>query len=320
MPGLPRFAIALLGWAVLDAAAAPLATRNEATLARFAALPPMAEARIAAPGSGAWRLQAELTNEFYLDRTAREFVRLDGETLHLTGEWRASLAPDWEWSLGLGVLHRGGGVLDRFIEDWHGWFGLPNGRREQAPQDEVRFFLERDGVTLLDERRSGATLADTRLMLAHALTEGRVWRVALTLPTGSASQLTGGAWGLASGVDQALPLPPGSRWQGQLGAGVAVQQRTGPLAGFQRAGALYGQAAAQWRAFGPLSLLGQVYLHTPLYRELENRAADPGLQLALGLRWAVAPGWALDLAFQEDPIIHASPDFSLLLALRRTGG
>ena len=75
-------------------------------------------------------------------------------------------------------------------------------------------------------------------------------------------------------------------------------------------------AGLDWNLWRSLSVLGQIYGHTALYRDVASEIGDPGLQLALGARWALSPQWSADLAFQEDLIVNASPDFSLHLGIR----
>jgi hypothetical protein len=311
-------AVSLLALLALPALAlaSPLQTRNEAALSRFALLPVLGETRLAPRERAAISLQLDLTSEFYLDQTARESLRLDGETLNLQLHVHQGFGPHWELGLRLSLLDTGGGFMDSFIENWHDWFGLPNGNREQAPQDEYRYRIVRDGEVLLDRREGASGLGDTQVLAGYRRVDGRVWRAALKLPTGDADRLSGGSWGAAAWVDQILPFAAEGRWSGQLSLGGAVQETAGALADLQRPAQAFGQLAVQARVWGPLSALGQLYAHSPLYETLENEAADPGLQLALGGRWRFNPRWALDLAFQEDLIVNASPDFSLLLGLR----
>jgi hypothetical protein len=313
LPALPLLALLTLPSLTF---ASPLQTRNEAALSRFALLPVLGEVQLAPLRGTAMNLQLDLSNEFYLDPAGRESVRLDGETLNLKLHAYQRLDAHWELGLRLSLLDAGGGFMDSFIENWHDWFGLPNGRREQLPQDEYRYQILRDGEVLIDQGEQSTGLGDSQLLLGYQAQEGRVWRAALKLPTGEADRLSGGSWGLAAWVDQALPFADAGRWRGQLSLGAAAQETVGALDAFQRPAHAFGQLALQVQLWGPLSGLGQLYAHSPLYKTLESDVADPGLQLALGGRWTLNANWAVDLAFQEDLIVNASPDFSLLLGLR----
>lgn len=312
-PALPLLALLALPSLAL---ASPLQTRNEAALSRFALLPTLGETRLAPPSGPVLGAQLDLTNEFYLEPAGRETVRLDGETLNLQLQAHQRFGEHWELGVRASLLDLGGGFMDSFIENWHDWFGLPNGSREQRPQDEYRYQILRDGEVLIDRRDRSTGLGDTQVLVGYQAREGRVWRAALKLPTGKADRLTGGSWGLAAWVDQVLPFADAGRWRGQLSLGAAAQETVGALDAFQRPAQAFGQLALQVQLWGPLSGLGQLYAHSALYEGLESDVADPGLQLALGGRWTVNANWAVDLAFQEDLIVNASPDFSLLLGLR----
>lgn len=307
-------------WGLLSlptlAQSAPLQSRNESALSRYALLPVLGQVRLAPSAGRGLDLQADLTNEFYFDPTGRESVRLDGETLKLQIHVHQRVGAHWDVGLRLGLLDTGGGFLDSFIENWHDVFDLPNANRELVPQDEFRYQILRDGETLLDRREGATGLTDSQLLVGFQAQQGRVWRAALQVPTGDADRLSGGSWGLAAWLDQALPFAEDGRWTGQFSLGAAAQETGGALSAYQRPAQAFGQLALQVQVWGPLSGLGQLYAHSPLYTSLDSDFADPGLQLALGGRWTFNSAWALDLAFQEDLVVHASPDFSLLLGLR----
>lgn len=315
-PAIPLLAVLLLP---VVAQAGGLQTRNEAALSRFAALPLTGTPALAAEGPEQWQFTTDLTSEFYAEDLGRESVRLDGETLRLgidvRGRWSASV----DWGLRLNLLDTGGGFLDRFIEDWHDIFSLPNGGREQFAQDQYRYQLVQDGVTVLDTDRTARGLGDLEARVGFALRPGQVLRLMLKLPTGDDARLTGGHLGAALWLDSALPFADGSAWGGHYSVGGSLQQTRGALADRQQPAAGFASLGLQRHLIGPLSALGQLYAHTPLYRNVDSDIGDPGLQLSLGGRWAFNDRWQADLAFQEDLIVNASPDFSLHFALRYHG-
>jgi len=312
----PILLAAVTGAACQTAAAQGLLTRNEASLSRFAPLPTVGEGALPAAGRSHWALSLDLTNEFYADVVANESVLLDSETLNGTLRWRGGIADGWMVGVDLPLLHSGGGVLDSWIEDWHGWFGLPNGNREQFEQDRYRFSLVQDGAPRLARTRGTQGLGDVALRLGRALGARHHLHGLISAPTGSAERLTGGTWGAALWLESAARFGADGRWGGFYSAGATVQERRGPLADLQRPYSAFGSAGLDWSAWRALSLLGHLYGHTALYRDVATDIGDPGLQLALGARWRFSPQWAVDLAFQEDLIINASPDFSLHVGIR----
>lgn len=312
----PLFALLPLLLVPAIAVAGPLQTRNEAALSRYAALPVLGEHTLVSAGTTTFTLRTDLTNEFYAEDRGTESARVDGETWRTTLDLRRRVGASVELGLRLSLIDTGGGFLDRFIEDWHGFFGLPNGGRESFPQDQFGYALARDGNTLLSVQDKGTGLGDVEAVVGFALRPGQTLRVMAKLPTGDRDRLHGGHWGGALWLDTALPFAADSAWAGHYSIGASGQARGGALSTRQRPFTAFGGIGLERRVWGPLSLLGQLYAHTPLYRDLDTDVGNPGLQLALGGRWQMRPRWQLDLAFQEDLITHASPDFSLHAALR----
>lgn len=310
------WAIALLCIPMGAAHGQALMTRNEASLSRYAPLPVVGEGTLPRAGQQQWALTLDLTNEFYTATPPGETVFLDGETLSTTLRWRHGLNDRWALGVDVPMLSSGGGFLDSWIEDWHDWFGLPNGGREQFAQNEYRFALTQDGETVFERDRGTRDLGDINLRGGYALSAQRRLHAQVSVPTGRARALTGGTWGAALWLEGDGRLDAHGRWGGFYSLGATVQERRGPLAALQEPYSAFASAGLDWNLWRALSLLGQLYTHTALYRDVASDIGDPGLQLALGARWAFSPQWSADLAFQEDLIINASPDFTVHLGIR----
>ena len=168
-----RWAIALLITPIASVQAQGLMTRNEASLSRFAPLPVVGEGTSPKAGQSHWGLTLDLTNEFYVEVLADETAQLDGETLATTLRWRHGLSERWAVGIDLPLVDSGRGFLDRWIEDWHEWFGLPNAGREQFPQDQYRFALTQNGATVFERDRGTTDLGDVNLRGSYALNPQR---------------------------------------------------------------------------------------------------------------------------------------------------
>lgn len=289
---------------------------NQGSLQRSAALPVLGATRVAAVGAPQQSYALDLTTEYYRDANARESVLEDGESARLAFGWRSGFAEDWEWNVEVPLLVLGGGFMDRIIEDWHGFFGLPNGGRELAARDAYQYRYTRDGVTLLDVTEAGTQLGDIRAGLGWQLRECTALRAQLKLPTGDGARLGGGNFGASLWLDQTLNFGPGSRWSGYLSAGGSAIATPDVLPELQNRAAAFAGMGVSWRAFDALSLATQLYAHTPLFKDTELEGLqNPGLQFVLGATWHAAPGVDLQLAFQEDPVVSSSPDFSLHFGL-----
>ena len=289
---------------------------NQGSLARNAALPALGSPRVLAAGKQAWYGAADLSSEYYLDGNARESILEDGETARYSLTWAQGFGNGYEASIQLPLLNQSGGFMDHSIEQWHKLFGLPNGGREFAPRNGYSFRYVRDGVTLLDVHDSGTRLGDVQLGGGWQWTPGTAVRAMLKLPTGDKNQLSGGGAGGALWLDYALPFAARSTLSGYVSGGASASGRSGPLSALQNQVLGFGGAGLGWQAFSRVQLVGQLYLHSPLYKDTEiSGLKKAGGQLLLGLNWRVGNETLFKLAFQEDVLTNSSPDFSLHFGL-----
>ncbi|NGY06606.1 DUF3187 family protein [Solimonas terrae] len=285
-------------------------TFNQAALARYAPLPtPQADST----GSG-YRVTLDWTNEFVADQSGGETLLLDGESLRLGLGGRLRYGP-WLFGAELPLLFTGGGTLDGLIENWHRWFGLPNGGREQRPRGKYAYRYSDNGVSVLDDEHGHSGLGDARLFAARCNQSGGCWRAMLQLPTGNADQLMGGSLGLAVWYEQGFAFTTLGPWSGSLAAGVSGVHGDGPLDGQQQDFIPFGWASLGYGLTSALDLGAQFYLHAPLYRHSDLDALSrPGGQLSFGFRYRSAAGISTWLGVQEDVITESSPDFSIHMA------
>jgi hypothetical protein len=290
---------------------------NAGTLARAFALPALGAPAVLPARTGQLRVTLDVSSEYVVEGapSGPEFLLLDGETTRLRIDWRRGLGGGWEAGVTLPYLWPGGGFLDGWIEDWHAAFGLPNGGRESAQDGQYEYFYRRNGATLLDVGEAQAGAGDVELTLGRALVDKRLALRALAkLPTGDGAELRGGNAGGALWLDARLPLPAG--WAGYAAAGISYNDVGDVLPAMQKREAFFGGLGLQAPLFGPLALTAQLNAHTPLFEGSPlpplGRAAAP---LTLGLKYLIHPGSAIELGFQEDPAVNASPDFSAYLSL-----
>lgn len=300
---------------VAEAADDALAVRNQGALARAFELPVLGRTQVLAEATQQASLRFDLTTEYHASAVGGEAVTLDGEADLLTLGWRWGLGRNIELGLELPLLHQSGGFMDGPIEDWHSFFGLPNGGRELAPKNRYLYEYSRDGDELLRATRTGSDIGDLRVAGAWGVTPSLALRTELKLPTGNEDHLAGGNTGFALWADYALPLPDAFFLSGWVAGGLSVNDESSVLSDMQKqvvplAGAgLSARLAERW------ALLTQLYFHGALYDDSELDPFREALQLAIGLRYRVRRDMNLDIGFQEDPITSSSPDFSGHLAL-----
>lgn len=314
----------LLSVVALQLQAAGFETFNQSSLARAAPLPVLGQPPVLQPGVAHSSVVLDWSNAFYQRRNTREQLELDGESLRLALRhqqgFELSLGRALEWSVELPLLFTGGGLQDSAIEGWHEAFGLPNGNREKTPSGQYRLRYVRDGVTLLDIDQGHAGLGDARLGLGLQLTPHWAVRGHAQLPTGSRRHLTGGHAGAALWTDFTLPFNATGRAALTLSGGVALTDRGGALSDQQRSSLGLMGAVLKLPLFGALDGIVQVNGHSPLYQgSALAPLAKTALPLSIGLGWPWR-GLRFQLALNEDVSVNASPDFALLLSVRRAQG
>ena len=308
--------LATLGFSGPAQAWDALPAYNQGTLARAFALPVIGQSRVLNASQSAFSADYDVTTEYYVDANASESITIDGETSAFSLGWRQGLADGLELTARLPVLVIGGGYMDHFVNEWHKAFGLPDGGRPLAQDNQRQITYTASGNTVLDERRSGTTLGDIQLGAGYRLGEGAALRGVVKLPTGSKHRLTGGNWGGALWGDFALPFDKGSSFDGFASLGVSIAAQADALPGLQRRAAVFGGAGLGYRLTQNFELRSQLYAHSALYQDTGlSGLKKPGLQLTLGGSYRCSSSTRLDVFFQEDAVTNSSPDFSLHLGL-----
>lgn len=319
---MKRIATLVLGLALPVAASAGdfLPGGNSSALARGFALPSLDQPVVLAGGRSQTGVLLDFTNEFVFEGDcAAECLRLDGETARLLLSHRRGLGAGWDFSLEIPLLSQGGGFLDSAIEQWHGWFGLPNGGRELQTRDQYRYRYVRGGTPQLDVTETYSGFGDFILGLGRRIGKNAALRGAIKLPTGDETRLGGGNAGAALWLASALPLP--KNFGGFMAAGASFNERGTVLPSMQNRTVAFGGLGL--RAPVPFTqrvhLLLQLYGHSRLYRDSELTALSRfGLPMTLGLQIRTGAQTRFDLGFQEDLSVNASPDFNAYLAFSWT--
>lgn len=249
-------------------------------------------------------------------------VRFDAELARAQVRARCGLAAGVELEAETGLLHGGGGSFDSFISAWHDFFGFPNSGREAASDDEF-------DVHVIKGTDEAYSLAPNELGLQD---------LALTLSFGG-EQAEPGRW--SSLVRATIELPTGSEsagfgngefdfglgWCGERGAGRATWFLAASWVHAERADSFVGTgidiaerielgAAWEFRLTEQTSLVAQLELLSPITFDVpEEELEAPIADLGLGILRDLGLDARLFLAFQEDLISAAGPDFALVAGL-----
>ncbi len=291
---------------------------NGGTLARAFALPALGDGAVLPRGRSETRWTLDVTNEYAVEgNCATECIVQDGETSRLRVAHRRGLGDGWDLSFEVTALDRGGGFLDGWIQDWHDAFGLPNGGRELAQDNQYRFHYERQNVVLLDQTRGGTGVGDATLTLGRRLGRAGALRAMAKLPTGDDRSFEGGTAGYALWVERAAVLAP--RVDAYVALGVSRSERGPALAPMQRRELVIGGVGLAIPVTSAVRLTAQVQGHGRLFDGSElSSLARPGMPLTIGLQFRTSARGSFEIGFQEDPSVNGSPDFAAYLSMRST--
>ncbi|GFO64035.1 DUF3187 family protein [Geomonas paludis] len=305
----------------------PFYTFNQSPLVQIYGLP-AAESAVVQRTGKAWTLVAvDVANSYLKRETARETLLVDGEGERITLALRYGVGQGGEVGMDLPLVAYNGGIFDGFIEDWHEFFGLPQGQRPDAPKGQLRFAYARDGQQRLEMDRDGLGIGDVRFNGAWQLyRDGGVNPVAvalrgsLKLPTGSSSRLTGSgstdlALWLTGSSDYALPGRWGHATVFAAAGGLAMtdgqvlKDQHNNLAGF-------GTLGLGWAPADGFALKAQLSGHSAFFRDSAFSELSSGaMQVIFGGTVAFSPRTTLDIALSEDVTVGASPDVALHLGV-----
>jgi uncharacterized protein DUF3187 len=261
------------------------------------------------------------SNTSLIQQSSTEALTVDAESR----EWRVSvehsLTDSWAVRIELPYRTLNGGSLDSFIERWHSFFGLPNGKRALMPRNTYLIGYQRNGNSLVNSASGESGLGDAVLAVGYQLyatptsATSAWWN--LKFPTGAGDRLTGrGAFDSALSVAHEHALS--GRWTTfaqvdgiYLGSGdfLSAQQRRFLWSG------LFG---FDYRYSSALTFTVQFAGHTAAF-------TDSSLDL-LGNAWIATFGgefhfnkdWRVQLGVTEDIKVDASPDVTFIISIKKS--
>ncbi len=297
----------------------PLQVSNQAPLASLAGLPTAGRPRLLTAGAYEAAFSWDLSNNFTSGRNGQEQLLFDGESQRLALRLDRGFADGWEAGIEVPLLTRRSGSLDRFIEGWHDFFGLPQGGREETARDQLEYRYQ-NGTSTLELQQETAGLGDIRLFLSRQLSMSKDSALAvhasLKLPTGDESKWLGSdSW------DASLQLSGDQRWSSAWqrlalfwSGGVLLSDGGGILSEQRRKVAGTASLGAAWSMWQSVALQLQLDGNTSLFDDSELRQiGDAAVQLSIGGAVAVTDSTRLELAVVEDIAVDTAPDVSFHL-------
>ncbi|CAA0078705.1 Uncharacterised protein [BD1-7 clade bacterium] len=292
-------------------AAAYLPVRNQSPLTLPAGIPAMSDAYRVPANQQRYAVRTTASNNWYVKGTPGDDPYLDGETL--TTEARFEFGFD-QWALILDVpyLYHNGGFLDGFIEEYHSWFGLPNGSRDEFPKNRLDFrYNGRDSAELnKDTNGFGDLRVSGAYTLAQSATSAHLVTAQLKLNTGNSNDWLGSG-GLSFGGylthhwnywRMSTDLQYGLLWQQRSNL---LPNQTQQLIGFL-------SLAFDFRLWGQWYAVAQYDGNTPTWTHSKQPPLRDAHMGTLGVRWQNKT-WRVHGAVLEDLKVGSAPDVGFQL-------
>ncbi len=310
-----RLLAGLLLLATLNpAAAAGFATRELNPMLQPVFLPSLTQT----PAADGWRIDHNLliTNTLQSQTRSNEQLTIDFENYRYEFELSRRRG-HWLSYFKIPLIATRGGELDNVIEDWHDFFGLPNGDRGKFPQDQVNIEWRRDGELEYSQTDSSEGIGDITLAIGYQRPGGAAWYAGIDLPTGSAADYTGNeAPDLAFWVTRQFGINDRTDWFGMFG--VSFPGDDGRLEGLVVDEIWVAQVGIDYRFMDDYVATAQLDMHSRSIEDSDFRAFTESYQLVIGLGFLrLLENHRLDLFFTEDILVRSAPDITFGLRLAR---
>ena len=262
-----------------------------------------------------------VTNAFQNNSQDNETLILDVENYRY--DFAIAYQQDrWRLSATVPLLFNEGGSLDDVIEDWHDFFGLPQGGRTSRPHNQTEISYTRNGETFFSQTSATNDVGDIAVSLSYSLANSdknlSAISFALDLPTGSENNISGNeAFDFALWLSQAYKASKLTNLYGLFG--VSLPGQGGQLERLQASTVWVGQAGIEHQLYPDWSAILQVDAHTAFIEGSQLRALGNSFQVQIGLRVKrITEDYDIDLFFSEDILVGSAPDITFGIRLYRS--
>lgn len=301
----------------------PLYVKNLSPVTGLLGLPSQRSAHTQAAGSYALALHSSIASHYVVDSAPAERLNLDGETLRFAFESRYGLSENWDVQLEVPWLAHSDGKLDKLIDNWHDFWGMPDGGRSYVDRN-ILDFNYRDPAARFSLGDDTSGLGDISISLNHVFYRSGDTVLSASggykFATGNEDKMLGSGAGdvffsLRFSGPQLSDLP--LSWHGQLGYLYAGDSDLlGPR---QENNLWFAGISVDWALSQQFSLIAQLDMNTaPISSDLPA-LGDEAIMGSLGGRWHFADKWALDFSFIEDIQVAAAPDITFQASVRYAG-
>ncbi len=262
---------------------------------------------------GQWQLDLLTSWNNYFDYDAERYT-IDAEMLRFTLGAAYGVTPRLELRTSIPLSYRGGGILDRLVENVEGLLHVPNHDRKRFPRDRYLVLIKGPGGRTfeLSGRDAGWGLEDVTASARYQLARGTATTPAiaasltLKFPTGRPSSLFS-----SGGYDVAAGLSAGQRIGrfNAYGSVVAMHYATTQLAGIRLTpNQLSYFAGLEYRRSPRMSWLLQTLVTSPGAENFGDFSKNT-YEITLGFKRILNPRLLLEASVLENLLIFDnSPD------------
>lgn len=250
-----------------------------------------------------------ITNTYQQDINSQQELLIDVENtrLDLQATYKYN---DWYFNINLPYISNQPGRLDPLINDWHDFFSLPEGGRNQAENNRLRLYYKDKQQVLFDIKQPSEGFADIQLATGYQLNQSTQLWLAVEVPTpGSAELISNEA------IDTALWISSQDLALLQLTAyyalGVAFHSDKGLFKDRIRRQSGFAQLGLVYPLYPGYDVLLQADMHTQMLKNTHLDGLTNSLQAQFVLRLKqLSDQYNLDLFFSEDVYPGHAPDIT----------
>ncbi|MCW9055356.1 MAG: DUF3187 family protein, partial [Gammaproteobacteria bacterium] len=145
----------------------PFSSRDQNPLITIYGQPLPVSAQILKHQQTELHISANFSNTINREQTANELFFIDIETHRLNLIFDAATQQDWMLRIQVPLIKHYGGFMDKWIDDYHDLFNLPEGVRPSYSQNQISVHYELNGSTYLDVQQEQTGLGDISLQTAY---------------------------------------------------------------------------------------------------------------------------------------------------------
>ncbi len=257
------------------------------------------------------------TNTYQRDKSTTEELIIDVENTRY--DFQVNHTHNlWLFNINASLIRNQSGFLDQVIEDWHDFFGLPQGGRNQAQNDRIHLLYQKDGLDIINSHQVEEGIGDVQLAAGYQLNTNSQFWFAVELPASSTSEfISNKAIDIAAWYS--AMAQPSSKLTRYGSIGVALPADNGLLENHLNNQFMFGQFGFNYIYNAHIHILLQVDIHSQIIKQSHLDAFDSSLQTQLGLRFpSLINNHQLELFFSEDIFPGHAPDITFGLRVSAT--